>query len=125
MFKDYYDEFDKEGDKSLDPQKDRFYNLEKLNLLSAYYANLHGAKADLKLNFAQEAQRVFNNQITYDQYRLTYVDEKLLPYLEGASEDNKLPKNKYNYLVKKKAESAGIFETEDAGTIKKKRIHYW
>ena len=119
MFKDYYDEFDKEGDKSLDPQKDRFYNLEKLNLLSAYYASLHGARADLKLNFAQEAQRVFNNQITYDQYRLTYVDEKLLPYLEGASEDNKLPKNKYNYLVKKKAESAGIFETEVQELLKR------
>ena len=65
MFKDYYDEFNKEGDKSLDSKKDRFYNLEKLKLLSAYYSNLHGAKADLKLNFVKEAQKVFNNHLTY------------------------------------------------------------
>ena len=122
MFTDYYAAFSNERDKSLDPAKDRSYNVEKLKLLTAYYSQFHGSLAQEKLTLVKQAQKKFSTEATYKKYRLEYIEYKLMPYIEDTNKKNKLPKNKYTYLLRRKAAGSGISEPEVEELLKKKGI---
>lgn len=117
---DYYDIFKVEKF-PLNPHKDRKYNYNQLTQASSHFTQLQGDRADIMLNHVKEAQKVFNSDSKYKEFRKSYIEFKLKDFLEGALLDKNLYENDYNRLVIK-GEDAGIEQTEVDKLIKLEEI---
>jgi hypothetical protein len=118
----YYEIFDKKKEKHpLDPAKNREFNYQQLKLLSAQYTQRSGPAAEIKLNYAKEAQKIFNTDVNYNKYRLSYIEDILKDFLEGALANNKLFNDDYKKLLNK-GKKAGLNESEIDSYLKYLRV---
>lgn len=94
----------------IDPKVDRSENFGKLKMASAKYSQMNGMDVILKL--VEEALDIFGNEEKYKVYRKDYITLALETFIRGATENNKIPSNKYDELLEIAWKKFGISESE-------------
>ncbi len=108
---DFYDVLKDPKRVGLDPCLTREENKKKLQSAAKKWNKLFGAEADVTKQLITEALNIFKSQKNYKKYRMWYTEFKLGPFIEGASIDGKLIKDKAEE-VKERARNYCIGETE-------------
>lgn len=111
---DFYEVLKEEKRGGLDPCESRDENDNRLKKAFQFWMPFVNPEADVTKQLITEARIIFGNESNYNRFREWRLKYKLSPFIEGASQDRKLTKEKAEEAKERgKAEGYTDDEVED------------